>query len=537
VIRNLYRFYLYTVFIALLIFMTVAVGRLLSTGLAFTPLQGSSGSAPSQAEVIQSSVFALITLLIAGALGALHYWLIRRDMRNDPTASSSAIRSFFLNITEAIGVSLAVPVFGFLVLTTLAQSTGANVVASAAFAIATFALVLILELERRRTTLTSGVALTFQRLHCYGVQVLLLVYLTYSWLNAVRPLVDSLLFGGRGAREACSAPNSFCPTSNVPLLLLSVLWFVVFFMSYGLTVRNDNASLLRLILHGAGFAYGVGFILAGLWQALLLLLFFIPFRLPVPFKDIFGPFAGHDVVSPLTLGVLVVILYSWWLRIASKQQLIKPNVLALMEWAIAGVLAEISLWWGVGNLLYNFLQLLDHSSSVPDASSWASCIAFVLVGAGSIGIDLYLHRRHTIEPVVAGSPRRGFVFALLGGGILSFAIGGATALYAWATSLLGTPISDWQQVTHVGLAAWIVGLFLVGIYLWTARREALLSGLGPRPARETPLASSPGDEAVSSVAIGDVLDDLLAGKITRDEAILRLRALIHESNALNLHLR
>jgi len=85
--HNLYRFYLYTVFIALLIFTAVAMVRLLSTRLAFTPLQGSSGSVPSQAEIIQSTVFVLVSLLIAGALGGLHYWLIRRDIRNDPSAS------------------------------------------------------------------------------------------------------------------------------------------------------------------------------------------------------------------------------------------------------------------------------------------------------------------------------------------------------------------------------------------------------------------------------------------------------------------
>ncbi len=528
-VRNLYRFYLYTVFIALLIFMAIAVGRFLSTALSFTPLRGSYGSVPSQSEVIQSIVFALVSLLIAGIVAGLHYLLIRRDIRNDPTADTSAIRSFFLNIAEAIGISLAVPAVGFLVLSNLALSPGADVVASAAFALPTFALVLILEAERRRTPLTSGAALTFQRLHFYGVLVILLLCLTASWLNAVRPLVDSVLFAGRGSSEACSAPNSFCPTHSLPLLALSVLWFVAFFVGYGLLVRDDKAPLLRLILHGIGFAYGVGFILFGLQQAVMLL-FFIPFKIPVAFKDVLGPSATHDVVSPLTLGILVAALYSWWLHIAARLQLIKRPTLVLMEWAIAGILAAAAFWWGIGNLLYNFLQYIAPLPSPPEASSWAFSIAFALVGGGFIGIDLYLHRQYVAEPALAEGPRRGFVLALLGGGILSFAIGSATALYAGATSLLGTPISNWQQITHVGLAAWIVGLFLVGIYLWTARRESLLSGLGKRPTLEVPPASPPESEATTTTTIEGILDELLGGKITRDEAVERIRTLTERSS-------
>lgn len=524
-VRNLYRFYLYTVFIALFIFIAVAVGQLLSTLLSFTALRGSSGTVSSQAEVIQSTVFVLVAVLIAGALGGLHYWLIRRDIRNDPVAGTDAIRSFFLNIAEAIGISLAVPIVGFVVIGTLARSPEANVVAPAAFALPTLALVLILEAERRRTPITSGVALAFQRLHFYGVQVILLIYLTFSWLSTIRPLVDSLLFGGRGALEACPDAGS-CPNYNVLLLALSVLWFVACFVGYGLIVRNDKSALLRLILQGGGLAYGVGSILLGLQQGIELLLFPL-FKVPVSYKDVLGPFAGYDFVSPLTLGVLVAALYYWWLRLASRQGLIGQRVLALTVYAIVTVLAAAAFWWGVGNLLYNLFQSLNPVPSTPDALSWASSSAFALVGVGYIGLDFYLRRQNAIDPSAAAGPRRGYVFALLGGGILSLAVGGAMALYAWATSLFGTSISNWQQVTHVGLAAGIVGAFLLGFYLWTARRESLFSGLGKRP---VPTLPTPPDESnpVHGTTIEGILDELLAGKLTRDEAVGRIRALTGE---------
>src|SRR5450755_2281029 len=133
-VHNLYRLYLYIVSIALLIFAAFAVGRLLNMLLTFTPLHSTDGyHPPPSSDVVQSLVFAGVSLVIAGALGGLHYWLIRRDMQNDPAAGNSAIRSFFLNMTEAIGIVLAVPVAGFLVFSILASSQSSDVVVAAAF--------------------------------------------------------------------------------------------------------------------------------------------------------------------------------------------------------------------------------------------------------------------------------------------------------------------------------------------------------------------------------------------------------------------
>ena len=92
--RNLYRFYLYIVYIAFLIFVAVAIGFLLNTLLAFTPLRGGYGAtAPDAQSVVQAVVFAVVASVIAGALAGLHYWLIRRDIRNYPAAGASAVGS------------------------------------------------------------------------------------------------------------------------------------------------------------------------------------------------------------------------------------------------------------------------------------------------------------------------------------------------------------------------------------------------------------------------------------------------------------
>ncbi len=108
--RNLYRIYLYIVFIAMLIFAAVGLGMLLQTLFSLTPLRGAYGTIPTNAAIVQVTVFFVVSWFIAAIFGILHYWLIRRDMRNDPAAGSSAIRSFFLNITELIDAPLAIVV-------------------------------------------------------------------------------------------------------------------------------------------------------------------------------------------------------------------------------------------------------------------------------------------------------------------------------------------------------------------------------------------------------------------------------------------
>ena len=75
-VHNLYRFYLYTVFLAMLIFAAIGLGLLLQPLLAFTPLRGSYGASPTTAVIVQGSVFFGVSWLIAGLLGGLHYWLI-----------------------------------------------------------------------------------------------------------------------------------------------------------------------------------------------------------------------------------------------------------------------------------------------------------------------------------------------------------------------------------------------------------------------------------------------------------------------------
>lgn len=422
----------------------------------------------------------------------------------------------------------------------------ADVVTAVAFAVPTLALVGLLEWERRRTQVNSRAALVFERLHFYGVQIILLIALSYAWFTQIRPLVDELIFGGRGRLESCHGMGNYaCPTYHIFYLAVSLLWFIAFWVGYGWLTSKDSSRILRFILHGASFAYGIGSILFGVYVGVKLIILPL-FKLSAAFKDVLGPNPSYDFVSPLTLGILVVVIYHLWLSGAAKRGLINPSVNSLMESAIAAIVSAVVFWIGCGTVLYNALQQVTSTPPAPDAMSWISAIALIMAGLGYIPLEIYQRRRHTADPSSASSPRRGLVLALLGGGILTSVIGGVTALYLWVTALFGSPVDNWQQTVHAGLAAFIIGVVLVGIYLWSTLKEGYWSRSSRQSALLDALPSDtstldapspdvlPSDVASSTLSqssaqpatVEDTLDELLAGKIVRDEAAARIRVLL-----------
>jgi hypothetical protein len=528
--RSLYRFYLYTVFIAMLIFATFGLARLLVVLLGQTSLRGAAGVIPSSADIVRAVVFAVIAWAIAGLVGGLHYWLIQRDIRTDPDAGSGAVRAFYFNIVELIAAPLAVTVGAFGVIQQLGTMSAGDLSGSAAFTIATLALVGFLEWERRRAPAGAGVASVFQRLHLYGVQLILLFVLAPTWLDTIRMVVDDLVFGGAGAMAAggpglCGGFTT-CQWPNVLSRAAAMLWIAAFWAGYGFLAWRDTHSLLRQILYFASFAGGVGFTLWGAALGVELLLVVL-LGIKVSARDVAGPGAIYNFVPLLTLGLLVMGIYLLWLNVSQEHRLMGRVSTALTTQAIATALLAMAFWWGIGLVLLHALESISGVSTSPDTRAWAGASAFVITGLGYIPWDWYLHQRRT-DPAAAG-PRRGFVFALLGGGILAGAIGAVVALYALATSLLGSPLSNWPDMARMGTAALVVGIVIAGIYFRVAIHERLFSGLTSHlmpgaPMRPVPTSAETPPAPVAG-SIEAVLDELLAGKISRDEAAARIRAL------------
>ena len=535
--RNLYRIYLYTVLIAMLIFAAVGLGILLQTLLSLTPLRGVYGTIPTNAAIVQVTVFFAVSWFIAALFGILHYWLIRRDMHNDPAAGRSAIRSFFLNITELVDAPLAIVVSAIAVIAQLGHDPAFDLTGSAAFAASTLLLLIVLELERQRTQAGPGTAMTFQRLHLYGVQLILLIVLTFSWINTVFQLADAFIFNGQVTGTIACGGFSGCPGPNLLSLVVSTLWIVVFWIAYGYFTRNDSASLLRSILHFTSFAYGVGIILYGISRAIELGILAL-FSVSLSASEILN---SYNFAALISLGLLITGVYALWLRIAARKESAQLGwaTTTLIGEAIITALFAAAFWWGIALVLLNVFQLL--AGIQPGPRGWAPALALIITGLAYIPFDFNLHQRYKHDAAVASDPRRGFVFALIAGGILSAAIGGAVALYSLGTNLLGSPFENWQQVARAGASAFVVGVLILGIYLWTARREHLFSGLTKRPATtETHSITEPASELVVPAqpapveippTIDAVLDDLLAGKITRDEAAKRIQSIISKEES------
>jgi hypothetical protein len=144
-LRGLYRFYLYSVFIAMLLFATTGVIQLLT--VLFQNIFKEPYNTPSAASLVQAVVFGVVALVIATLFGGLHYWLIRRDMQNDPMGGNSAVRTFFLNAVELVILPWAV-ISGASSISALGQPLFAGISSNLAFTIAFLALWVLLEWER-----------------------------------------------------------------------------------------------------------------------------------------------------------------------------------------------------------------------------------------------------------------------------------------------------------------------------------------------------------------------------------------------------
>jgi hypothetical protein len=164
------------------------------------------------------------------------------------------------------------------------------------------------------------------------------------------------------------------------------------------------------------------------------------------------------------------------------------------------------------------------------AERWAAAIALAV--AGLAYIPLAVHLRLSTAQTENSTPRRGFILAMLAGGIITGAVGLTITLYTLGTNLLGAPLSDWQQTAQGGLAALVVGLILVVSYGWTALQERSISSLfkrlreataTPVQAHETEMA---GDADVTA-AIEQVLKEYEAHGIDLHEATERIKTFIH----------
>ena len=540
-VRNVYRCYLYVVYLALVVFAAVGLGRLLQVVFSQNPtLRGSYGTSASGQEVVQALVFVLVSWLIAGSLGGLHFWLIRRDMRTDPDAAKGgAVRAFFLNGVLFWLVGVTTMIAAFMLFPLLGRDS--DVTYQLAFVLAALAVMVLLEWDRQRYPAQSTIAQVFQRLHFYGIQLLLLGFFITTWYTFVGTFL--LFIGSNVLHLTISDPNCYggCTTpagADVWRAFGSVAWVTIFWLGYGWIMRKDIANLLRHLAHFLSLAVGFGFCIGALKLVIDLLLLAVIGQ-PVALAQVLEPGGTHNFVGPLTAALLVLAVYGHWMNYVVRGGAIQRSVVLSISETLLTIALAVAFWWGVGLLLYNAMELWFASARI-DATTWTAAWALLLAGIAYLPLDYHLYRR-TRQADLSG-PRRGLLFALIGSGTVALAIGASVALYAVGTSALGSPLTNWPQVTRMGLAAFLVGAAVAGFYLWRFRREF------PADTTKTPTKGTPGPAAPlaqptegSPVTLAPtqplpgktlepatpdaVLDALQAGKITRVEALSQLQQL------------
>jgi hypothetical protein len=530
VIRNLYRVYLYAVCIILLISATTATAISLGLLLSTTPLRGPFSYAPDRSQVVQAVVAFVVVWLVTLLLGGLHYWLIRRDMATDPAAGGGAVRSFFLNVTQLLAVLIAIGEAA----AGIAQLGDRDNSPTSSFsaALATAGLFALLEWERRRTRATTSGAVALQRLHLYGAQLVIVFIAIPFWLQAVQSSVLAGLvrvgafdpcgydYGGSG----CNPDVYYSPRQLVAqwgaALFLAACW-----AGYSAFSRSDRHSQLRQVAHLLAFGFGLGFILRGsqgIFEAVLRQVLGHPF----PTADF--AYGAAATVSALVFGVVVLLAYSWLYRREAAGLPSGVPAAGLIQWALVGVIFAYPFWVGAEMMLLDIVERVVPAGSHPGAEDFARASALLLTGLPFIFVALWLGARTRQTGI--NWPHRVFVLVLLASGVIASAGGLIVALQAFLSAMLGAPADDWQHTARTGLVTLLVGGTMVAIFVTLAVRNRYLGvRLEPKPVEAEPVSADTHPVAAvgasaSPETLEGILDALLMGRMTRDEAAARIRA-------------
>lgn len=525
--RTLYRLYLYLMCVVMLVFAAISFGSLLNTLLLETPLRGLNVEPPLSQVVVQNSVLAATALLVALGIGGLHYWLIRRDLASDPGAGAGTVRALALNLVQAVAAVVAF-VAGLILFPGIGQPIYYSFSATElAFLVTAVGVFLLVQVERSRTRPGPGAPIDMQRLHLYLVSLIVLFSSGGVVVSAIESTINVLLVRANAVPGPCaSAPISV--TANDPgcdiaygLLgkWLSLLWVVVVWTVYAWLARTDRRSVLRQVTHAISFVFGAGILIFGIDRAAEWLLragLHVSGGLAIEYMQL------YSFTAFVLFGALIAMIYARQLLADSGESALGLVGTQLMLLALAAVAFGIPFYVGVIRLGHGLVEAAVRGDQLT-APAWASALALIIAGLGHPLLAYLLRTRSTADAPIG--PRSAFVLGGLAAGGLTAGISLATALYLYITAALGSPVgANWAANARYAVIVTLVGGVIAAIHFWRLRQQpALLRGLLPggehaAPAPTTAPASAAGDPILA------ILDGLLAGRLTREQAAAQIRA-------------
>ncbi|MGE5335444.1 MAG: hypothetical protein ACM3N4_12135 [Nitrososphaerota archaeon] len=527
-VRNLYRCYLYAVCITLLIIATTTTAVSLALLLSNAGLRGAFDSALYNRQVVQAEVAFVTAWLVALLLGGLHYWLIRRDMASDPAAAGGAARSYFLNITQLFAVLIAAG-FAASGIVAFGQRYGAPA-RGVSVALAFGGLFALLQWERMRIRVQTNAARAFQRLHLYGAQLVLVFIATPLWLQATQTSALAAM-SRRAIFDPCSPYYGYdsgtvacTPASAYPLRLVAGQWAAALFIAacwagYTVYSRNDRHSRLRQVTHLLALGYALGFVLWSaqrIFSALLLQLA----GQPVLTRSF--PITAAITLGALVFGVVVLLAYSWLYAREAPGLPSGVPAAGLIQMALIAVISSYPFWLGGQSLLSGIIERVVPAGASPDTFAFAQAGGQVLAGLPFVVFTLLLGTRTRQAGVTW--PHRVFVLIQLAASVIVSAVGMVIGLQALGSTLLGAPLDGWQHTARTGLVTLVVGGVMVAIFLTIAARNHYL-GARVEPKPDAPLPNpAVGGAPVAPETLEGILDALLAGRLSREEAAAHIRA-------------
>lgn len=421
--RGLYRVYLYTVIVAMAIFADVSLGIFLF--VAFTPYT-------AQTYLSETTVLLIVTLVVVGIIGGLHYWLIWRDSAQPPEIRASLARAILLNIPEGLAELVAFNL-GVLYLELSTQQWFGLPAGVWGVVMAIAALAIVLWAERARLRPAQGKALTVERLRRHGVPLIMLQTVLPAVWYAV--FVNVQTQSCVGFLVSCSAPSSSGAVTAA--IFAVVVWLVALVVSF-----RDMRSRMRQVLALIGWVFGVSWLVDAISSHIALLLITAS---EVNAATTHGPavpssaylYYAQAIAAPLyTVAILVLVVYGVFLLIPVSGSPLNPRTIWLSMAALAAFIFAAPLARG----LFQFIQVqlltitgnyapidLTNLSSNSLISYTITEQSLLLTGALAIPLTVLVvigSRRWDIP-----SPWRALTLAVLAGSAITVTIAAVRLLY------------------------------------------------------------------------------------------------------------